>query len=116
MALEQIQANGYAAAASGVDTVDVGGHDYLVTLTAADITSRVRQVTAVVAAVGDVNSRTFTTRLYQPRALPDPLPATLPGGGGGGTPPDTTSTPPDTTSTPPDTTSTPPVECTKKKC
>ena len=116
MALEQIQANGYAAATSGIDTVDVGGHDFLVTLTATDITSRVRQVTAVVAAVGDVNARTFTTRLYQPRALPDPLPATGGGGGGGGggeTPPDTTSTPPDTTSTPPDTTSTPPV-CTKK--
>jgi len=115
MVLEQIQTGGFASAVAGVDTVSVGGHDFEVTLTTTSVSSRVREVTAVVQAVGDVDSRTFTTRVYQPLALPSAVPATLPGGGGGGeTPTDTTGTPSDTTSTPPDTTE---VVCkNKNKC
>lgn len=116
MALERIQTGGFVSATAGVDTVDVGGHDFIVTLTTTDVSSRIREVTAVVAAVGEVGSRTFTTRLYRPIGLPDAVPLVPGGGWGGGTPSDTTGgeTPSDTTSTPPDTTE---VVCkNKNKC
>jgi Tfp pilus assembly protein PilV len=73
--LEEVHGEGWAAAASHMDTATVSGHDYLVKVDVSEISSRVKQVTIAVAAVGDVDSRTFTTRLYKARPLPDPAPS-----------------------------------------
>ena len=72
--LEDVQTEGWGAAASGMDTVSVSGHDYAVKIDVTAISSRVKQVTIGVAGVGDVGTRTYTTRLYKPRPLPDPVP------------------------------------------
>lgn len=73
--LEDVQKDGWGSAVSGVDTVNLAGHDYPVKIGVADITSRVKQVTVAVSGVGSVDSLTFTTRLYKPRPLPDPQPS-----------------------------------------
>ncbi len=72
--LEDVQKDGWDSAVSGVDTVNLSGHDYAVSVGVTDISSRVKQVTVVVDGVGDMSSRTFTTRLYKTRPLPDPVP------------------------------------------
>jgi hypothetical protein len=54
----------------------VAGHEYGVKIDVTEISSRVKQVTIAVAAVGEVGSVTYSTRLYKPRPLPDPLPVT----------------------------------------
>ena len=72
--LEDVQIEGWGAAISGMDTVSVAGHDYPVKIDVSRVSSRVKQVTIGVAAVGDVGTRTYTTRLYKPRPLPDPVP------------------------------------------
>ena len=74
LALEAAEQEGFDAVASGVDTITLGGHDYQVTVSVTDLSPRVRQVSATVAAVGDVQARTFTTRLNKPRPLPMALP------------------------------------------
>jgi prepilin-type N-terminal cleavage/methylation domain-containing protein len=72
--LEDVQKDGWDSAVSRADTVSLSGHDYTVTIGVTDISSRVKQVTVVVRGVGDMDSRIFTTRLYKPRPLPDPVP------------------------------------------
>jgi Tfp pilus assembly protein PilV len=72
LALEEVQRQGFAAAASGADTVTISGHDFVVTLTVTSLTPRVKQVQAQVAGVGDLSAQTFTTRLYRVRSLPAP--------------------------------------------
>jgi prepilin-type N-terminal cleavage/methylation domain-containing protein len=72
--LEDVQSEGWGAAASGVDTVNVAGNDYPVKIAVSDFSARVKQVTIVVAGVGDVDTVVYRTRLYKPRPLPDPLP------------------------------------------
>jgi len=74
MVLEDVQTEGFGAAASGMDTVSVAGRDYPVKIGVSDVSSRVKQVMIVVAGVGDIDSVTYTTRLYKPRPLPDPVP------------------------------------------
>lgn len=74
LSLEAAQQLGYGAAASTVDTFTLSGHDYTVNVTVTDVGWRVKQVQAVVGAVGEVGARTFTTRLYRPRPLPQALP------------------------------------------
>ena len=73
--LEEVQNEGWAAAVSHMDTATVAGHDYLVKVDVSEVSSRVKQVTIGVAGVGDVGSRTFSTRVYKPRPLPDPEPS-----------------------------------------
>jgi len=102
LTIETVQFRGYDSATSGTDTVSVGGRDYPVTLTVTKVSSRVREVVAVVDGVGPASVRTFTARVYRPRSLPMPYDPLGLLGGGGGTPPDTTTTPPDTTSVPQD--------------
>jgi type II secretory pathway pseudopilin PulG len=94
MALEAVQLTGWAGAVSGSDTVSIAGHPYAITYTVTDLTPRVRQVVAEVAAVGDVGARVFTTRLYRPRPLPPENPPYV---AGEETPPDsgTVEPPPD---------------------
>ena len=70
--LEEVQNEGWDAAASHMDTATVSGHDYAVKVEVSRISTRVKEVTIAVAGVGDVDSRTFTTRMYKPRPLPDP--------------------------------------------
>lgn len=82
MALEDVQRAGWAGAASGSDTVTVSGHEYEVTYTVTDVTPRVREVVARVAAVGEVGAREFTTRVYRPRPLPPENPPYVSLGGG----------------------------------
>jgi len=74
MVLEDVQSAGWGAAASGVDTVAVAGHEYPVKIDVSDFSSRVKQVTITVAGVGDVGTVVYRTRLYKPRPLPDPVP------------------------------------------
>jgi len=74
MVLEDVQTEGFGSAASGMDTVSVAGRDYPVKIGVSDVSSRVKQVMIVVAGVGDIDSVTYTTRLYKPRPLPDPVP------------------------------------------
>ncbi len=74
LALEAVEQLGYGSAASTVDTVSLGGHDYAVTITVSTLSWRVKQVTAQVPAVGGLGARTFTTRLYRRSALPQALP------------------------------------------
>ncbi len=101
--IEMVQLRGYDSAVSGTDTVSVSGRDYPVTLTVSNVSSRVREVQAVVDGSGPASTRTFTARVYRPRGLPMPYDPTGLLGGGGGTPSDSTTTPPDTTIAPPDT-------------
>jgi len=70
LALEASEQLGYGSAASGADTITVGGHEYVVAVTVTTISWRVKQVTAQVAAVGEVGPRSFTTRLYRPTPMP----------------------------------------------
>lgn len=74
IAMEDIQKEEWANVASHMDTASVAGHDYLVKVDVSRVSSRVKQVTIAVAGVGNVGSRTFTTRVYKPRPLPDPPP------------------------------------------
>ena len=111
LTIEAVQLRGYDSAISRTDTVSVGGHDYPVQLTVTRISGRVREVQAVVDGTGPASVRTFTARVYRPRSLPMRYDSTaLPGGGGGGTPSDTTTAPPDSTTVPPDSTFTGPPE------
>jgi Tfp pilus assembly protein PilV len=68
--LERVQRAGYATASSGSDTVTVGHTTYRVTRTVTQLANRVRQVQVTVATAGGARSRTFTSRLYEPRQLP----------------------------------------------
>jgi hypothetical protein len=89
--IETVQFRGYDSAVSGTDTVSVGGKDYPVTLTVRNVSSRIREVEAVVDGTSPEALRTFTARVYRPRRLPmpyDPLGGS--GGGGGGTGSDST--------------------------
>lgn len=72
LALEAVRRQGFAAAASGSRTITVDGHEYAVTLTVTEISTKVKEVEAEVNAVGTLQARTFTTLLYQPRPLPLP--------------------------------------------
>ena len=70
--LERVQRAGYAVATSGSDTVTVGHTTYSVTRTVTQLANRVRQVQVTVATSGNTRTRTFTSRLYEPRQLPAP--------------------------------------------
>ncbi|MCL7965325.1 MAG: prepilin-type N-terminal cleavage/methylation domain-containing protein [marine benthic group bacterium] len=107
MVIETVQLRGYDSAVNRTDTVSVGGKDYPVTLTVTTVSSRVREVQAVVDGSGPTSTRTFTARVYRPRGLPSPYDPTGLLGGGGGTPTDSTTMPPDSTIAPPDTTTIP---------
>lgn len=72
LVIEAVQFRGYDSATSGTDTVSVGGTDYPVTLTVTKVSSRVREVVAVVDGTGPASVRTFTARVYRPRSLPMP--------------------------------------------
>lgn len=72
LVIETVQFRGYDSATSGTDTVAVGGTDYPVTLTVTNVSSRVREVVAVVDGTGPASVRTFTARVYRPRSLPMP--------------------------------------------
>ncbi len=105
IAIEMVQFRGYDSATNRTDTVSVSGKDYPVTLTVTSISSRVREVQAVVDASGPASMRTFTARVHRPRSLPMPYDSVGGGGGGGGgggTPSDTTAMPGDTTGVPVD--------------
>jgi len=110
--IETLQLQGFDSAVNRVDTVSVGGKDYPVSLTVASISSRVREVQAVVDGSGPVATRTFTARVYRPRSLPMPYdPTGLMGGGGEeGTTSDSSTVQQDTTTVQQDTTTTPAVQ------
>ncbi|MBT8479000.1 MAG: prepilin-type N-terminal cleavage/methylation domain-containing protein [Gemmatimonadetes bacterium] len=72
--LEGIERDGWWGAASGVDTVSVAGHEIPVKVAVSSVTKRVRQVTIVVAGVGEADTVIYRTRLYKPLPLPDPPP------------------------------------------
>lgn len=105
--VETLQLQGFDSAVNRIDTVSVGGRDYPVSLTVTSISSRVREVQAVVDGSGPAAQRTFTARVYRPRGLPMPYDPTGMLGGGGGTAGDSTTTPADTTTLQPDTVTVP---------
>lgn len=102
--IETVQLRGYDSAVNGTDTVSVSGRDYPVTLTVTNVSSRVREVQAVVDGSGPASTRTFTARVYRPRGLPMPYDPTGAFGGGSGTPSDSATLPPDTAIAPSDST------------
>ena len=104
--IETLQLQGFDSAVNRVDTVSVGGKDYPVSLTVTSVSSRVRQVQAVVDGSGPAATRTFTARVYRPRSLPLPYDPTglLGGNGAGGTSSDSSTVTQDTTTVQPDTT------------
>ncbi|MDT8436580.1 MAG: prepilin-type N-terminal cleavage/methylation domain-containing protein [Gemmatimonadota bacterium] len=75
MAVEQVRAAGFAAAASGTLTIDVEGRSVPVTITVTDLSPRLKQVEVVVSGVGTFPARTYRTQLYRPRSLPLPVPS-----------------------------------------
>lgn len=74
--LERVQREGYAAAASGTETVTVGNRTYTAARTVTQIGPRVKEVSVTVSTTRawdkGVPPRTFVTRLYEPRPLPTP--------------------------------------------
>lgn len=70
--LERVQHEGYASAASGTDTVTIGQNTYTVNRSVTQVTNRVKQVQVTVVSPHGARSRTFTSRLYEPRQLPSP--------------------------------------------
>ena len=68
--LEDYARRGYSTAASGMDTVQVGGKTYIVTSTVTDVNGRVRQISAVVNGRGPTTARTYVTRVYDPIPVP----------------------------------------------
>lgn len=73
MVLEELQEEGWAAAASHMDTVTIYGHPFPVKVEVSRVTPRVKAVTVGVAGVGELDGRVFRTRLYKPRPLPEPI-------------------------------------------
>lgn len=67
---EEVNRQGYAAASGGTFTTTVGGYSYAVNVSVANTAIRVKEVTALVPAVGTLTSQTYVTRLYQTRAVP----------------------------------------------
>jgi Tfp pilus assembly protein PilV len=72
LALAQAYRRDFDSLSSGSADIDVGEQTYRITLTVTDISARVKQVDATVSAVGPLDSKTFSTRLYAPRQLPSP--------------------------------------------
>ena len=71
MTFEQLRAEGFTNAASGVDTVVTGGRQFVVTTTVTEVNGRTKSVSATVAAAsGGLTERTYTTALHAPRPLP----------------------------------------------
>lgn len=72
--LERVQQDGYDAATSGTETVTVGNRTYVAERTVTQIAPRVKEVALTVSTTRaddkGVPSRTFVTRLYEPRQLP----------------------------------------------
>jgi Tfp pilus assembly protein PilV len=73
--MEEIQTEGWWSALSKTDTATVAGHDFPVKVDVSSISSRVKQITIVVAAAGVVDTAVFRTRIYKPLPLPNPPPA-----------------------------------------
>lgn len=71
LALENVQRAGYAAAASGVDTVTINYADHIVAITVTNVTTTMKEVTAVVPGSGSPGLRTFVTRIGNDRPVPD---------------------------------------------
>ena len=74
MVLEDVQRQGWWSATSRADTVTVAGHEFPVNIGVTDVTKRVKQVTVVVAGIGDADTVIYRTRLYKSIPLPDPVP------------------------------------------
>ena len=72
--LEEIQIDGWWSAVNGADTATVAGHDFPVTINVTGVSTRVKQITIVVAGIGTVDTAMYNTRLYKPLPLPDPPP------------------------------------------
>ena len=70
-AIETVRRAGFAAAASGVDTVSTGGRTFYVTRTVTDINDRTKLVNVdIAAAAGGPVMRDFSTVVQAPRPLP----------------------------------------------
>lgn len=67
---ERMNEAGYAAAATGTDSVTVGGYAYRVNVTVTTPIVRVKEVRATVGAVGSIAPRTFLTRIHDRRPVP----------------------------------------------
>ncbi|MDX1394843.1 MAG: prepilin-type N-terminal cleavage/methylation domain-containing protein [Gemmatimonadota bacterium] len=69
--METLLGGGYAAAASGSDTVSVGNRVYQVTRSVTSPTSRVKLVQLTVTPItGNGSARVYTSRMYENRQLP----------------------------------------------
>jgi len=64
---------GFSAIADTERSLAVGYRTFVVSTTVSLVSSRVKEVQIDVSPVGNVGSRTFTTRVYAPRQLPGPV-------------------------------------------
>lgn len=70
-AIEQARRLDFGSVTSGVDTVDSGGREFVVTTTVNDLSLRTKEVSVEVAPLaGSLPTRDFGTVLHNPRSLP----------------------------------------------
>ena len=70
-AIEQTRRLDFGSVASGVDTVESGGREFVVTTTVGSLSTRTKEVAVEVAPLsGSLPTRSFSTVLHKPRSLP----------------------------------------------
>ena len=70
---QDVRKLGFSAIADTERSLAVGYRTFVVSTTVSLVSSRVKEVQIDVSPVGNVSSRTFTTRVYAPRQLPGPV-------------------------------------------
>lgn len=70
---QDVRRLGFSAIADTERSLAVGYRTFVVSTTVSLVSSRVKEVQIDVSPVGNVGSRTFTTRVYAPRQLPGPV-------------------------------------------
>jgi len=70
---QDVRKLGFSAIADTERSLAVGYRTFVVSTTVSLVSSRVKEVQIDVSPVGNVGSRTFTTRVYAPRQLPGPV-------------------------------------------
>lgn len=70
-AIEQARRLDFGSVTSGVDTVDSGGREFVITTTVTALSIRTKELSVEVAPLGgSLPSRDFSTVLHNPRSLP----------------------------------------------
>jgi len=70
---QDVRKLGFSSITDTERSLAVGDRTFVVSTTVSLVSSRVKEVQIDVSGVGNVDSRTFTTRVYAPRQLPGPV-------------------------------------------